>query len=292
MKVRPLFFSVALACVALASTHADAQQAADETAPKQALKAKVTSPEPTPRRGFNVVLLLGDMQDAGGLDTVPVAARKALTDMKDFLPYKGYRLLDTQWVLASNSGPAITRLRGTEDQEYELELRASPTMQPDARGFNQTGISVRFFLREASDATTPSAGDGNSRTALHPKELGKADATTLEISRDIFQLERERDDLQILINKGRKQVEVGAQDPNEVKRQEAQLAAVTRRIGELKQSLSASPTKAGGRAVIDTSFRMDDGETVVVGTSKVKGGGRALIALLTATTDRGKSSSK
>jgi hypothetical protein len=37
---------------------------------------------------------------------------------------------------------------------------------------------------------------------------------------------------------------------------------------------------------------MDDGETVVVGTSKVKGGGRALIALLTATTDRGKSSSK
>ena len=95
-----------------------------------------------------------------------------------------------------------------------------------------------------------------------------------------------------MINKGRKQVEAGAQDPNEVKRQEAQLAAVTRRIADLKQSLAASSSKAGGRAVIDTSFRMDDGETVVVGTSKVKGGGKALIALLTATTDRAKGSTK
>ena len=44
--------------------------------------------------------------------------------------------------------------------------------------------------------------------------------------------------------------------------------------------------------MIDTSFRMDDGETVVVGTSKVKGGGKALIALLTATAERAKGSTK
>ena len=286
MNVRPLFVSAAVAGAVLASSPVHARQAA-ETVPAK----KLTNPEPMPRRGFNVVLLLGDMQDPGGLDTVPVAARKALTDMKDFLPYKGYRLLDTQWVLASNSGPAITRLRGTEDQEYELELRASPTMQPDARGFNQTGISVRFFLRDANDGSTAVKGDGG-RTALHPSELAKADSTTLEISREIFQLERERDDLQIQIHKGRKQVEVGTKDPEEVKRLDTQLAAVTRRIADLKQSLTVASSKAGGRAVIDTSFRMDDGETVVVGTSKVKGGGRALIALLTATTDRAKGSTK
>jgi hypothetical protein len=290
MNVRRLFLPVAVAFVVFASAPVYARQAADAAPLKQALQAKMTTPEPMPRRGFNVVLLLGDMQDASGLDTVPVAARKALTDMKDFLPYKGYRLLDTQWVLASNSGPAIIRLRGTEDQEYELELRASPTMQPDARGFNQTGISVRFFLREPGDGAS-TGGDGG-RTAVHPKELSKGDATAVELSREIFQLERERDDLQIQVNKGRKDVEVGMQNPVEVKRQETQLTAVTRRIAELKQSLSATSTKAGGRAVIDTSFRMDDGETVVVGTSKVRGGGRALIALLTATTDRGKSSGK
>ena len=246
--------------------------------------------EPVARRGFNVVLLVGDMMDAGGgPDTVPVAARKALADMKDFLPYKGYRLMDTQWVLASNSGqPAIVRLRGWEDQEYELELRASPTMQPGAGGVNQTGIAVRFFLREAGDGP---AGD-TGRAALHPKELAKADTVTLDISREIFQLERERDDLQLRVSKGRQDVDIGMANPTEIKRLEMQLTAVTRRISELKQSLAASSAKAGGRTVIDTSFRMDDGETVVVGTSKVKGAGKALIALVTATTDRPKGSTK
>jgi hypothetical protein len=286
MNPRSLFLPAVVACAVLASTPAHARQAADAVPAK-----KLANPEPTPRRGFNVVLLVGDMQDAAGQDTVPVAARKALSDMRDFLPYKGYRLLDTQWVLASNSGPAITRLRGIDDQEYELELRASPTLQPGPGGISQTGISVRFFLREASDGTPAPAGDG-SRTALHPKELAKADPVSVEISNQIFQLERERDDLQLLVSKGRKQVEVGTKDPDEVKRQETQLAAVTRRIAELKQSLSVTSSKAAGRAVIDTSFRMDDGETVVVGTSKVKGGGKALIALLTATSDRTKGSSK
>jgi hypothetical protein len=285
MSVRPVLLPAAVACALFASAPAHARQAAE--APIK----KLTNPEPAPRRGFNVVLLLGDMQDAGGLDTVPVAARKALSDMKDFLPYKGYRLLDTQWVLASSSGPAITRLRGVEDQDYDLELRAATAFQPGPQGYNQTGISVRFFLREANDGTFAATGDA-SRTPFHPKEMEKADASTREISREIFQLERERDDLQILINKGRKQVEVGTKDPEEVKRQETQLAAVTRRITELKQSLATASTKAAGRAVIDTSFRMDDGETVVVGTSKVKGSGKALIALLTATIERSKGSTK
>ena len=74
-------------------------------------------------------------------------------------------------------------------------------------------------------------------------------------------------------------------DPNEVRRASDQLNLVNRRIATLKSELSSSnQTKlaAGGKAVIDTSFRMEIGETVVVGTSGLKGGNRALIALLTA----------
>jgi len=44
----------------------------------------------------------------------------------------------------------------------------------------------------------------------------------------------------------------------------------------------SAATIARGRSVIDTSFSMDIGETVVVGTSRVRGGDKALIALLTA----------
>ena len=205
--------------------------------------------------------------------------------MRDFLPYKGYNLLDTQWIVGGTSSPAVTRLRGLDDQEYELELRASPLIMPG----DQHAMSVRFVLR---DVDTSSAASDSGRTPLHPKEVAKGDQATLDITREIFQLERERTDLEIVVTKGRADVEIGMNNPVEVKRQEAQLSAVNRRINELKQSLNAANAKAAGRAVIDTSFRMDDGETVVVGTSKVKGGSKALIALLTATSDRRKASTK
>lgn len=246
--------------------------------------------EPIGRRGFNIVLLVGDMQHGGGQETVPVAARKALADMKDFLPYKVYRLVDTQWVLASNSGPAIVRLRGWEDQEYELELRASPAFQGGGTvALSPNGISVRFFLRETGDGP---AGD-SGRTPLHPTEMAKADSTKLEIGREIFQLEREREDLSSRMGLARKQAEAGVKDATDARAAlGSQLNAVIKRISELQQALAETRYKASGRPVIDTSFRMEDGETVVVGTSKVKGGGKALIALLTATTGRAKGSTK
>jgi hypothetical protein len=40
----------------------------------------------------------------------------------------------------------------------------------------------------------------------------------------------------------------------------------------------------GGATLIDTSFTMSLGETVVVGTSRMRGGNKALIVLLTAAT--------
>jgi hypothetical protein len=282
---------LAAVTLALAAAPARAQQAAPvETAPVKKTPSSDAAPprkphyvsDPIPRRGFNVVLLLGDMQGADAQDSIPVAARKALTDMKDFLPYKYYRLLDTQWIIGASSGPAVTRLRGVDDQEYELELRVSSTLTPGTAALSPTGMSVHFVLRDSGDV----AVFDKQLTPLHPKEVGKLDSASLEISREIFQLERERDDLRITTARKRSQVEVGTADPVEVQRMEQQLTAVTRRIADLKQASAASSAKAAGRAVIDTSFRMDDGETVVVGTSKVKGSGKALIALLTATADR------
>ena len=278
--------AIAALTLAVAAVPAGAQQASADSAPKKAPNA----PDPLPRRGFNVVLLVGDMQGPGYPKPIPEAALRALSDMRDFLPYKGYNLLDTQWIVGGTSSPAVTRLRGLDEQEYKLELRASPTMLPGTGGLDRTGISVRFVLR---DVDTSYGSGEKGRTPL-PKEAGKSDPAAAEISREIFQLERERTDLEIVVTKGRGDVEVGMANPVEVKRQEAQLSAVNRRLNELKQSLTAANAnaKAAGRAVIDTSFRMEDGETVVVGTSKVKGGGKALIALLTATSDRPKGSTK
>jgi hypothetical protein len=57
--------------------------------------------------------------------------------------------------------------------------------------------------------------------------------------------------------------------------------AASAQIAELRRQMSLIEN-AATRSVIDTSFTMDIGETVVVGTSRVRGGDKALIALLTA----------
>jgi hypothetical protein len=270
--------------VAVAAAPAAAEQA---TAPLPFKKDAYSPSDPMPRRGFSVVLLVGDVQGPGYPKPIPEAAMRALADMRDFLPYKGYNLLDTQWIIGGTSSPAVTRLRGLDGQEYELELRASPLLTPGTAAPDPRAMSVRFVLRDVD-----TSGGSESGRTLPSKESGKADPAAAEVAREIFQLERERADLQIQVEHKRRNVEVGVGDPVEVQRIQTQLSAVTRRVQELKQQSLAATAKGSGRAVIDTSFRMDDGETVVVGTSKMKGGSNALIALLTATSDRPKASTK
>jgi hypothetical protein len=288
---------LAAVTLALAAAPAGAQQAPAEPKPvktpssEAAPKKAPYSSDTIPRRGFNVVLLLGDMQGADAQDSIPVAARKALSDMKDFLPYKSYRLLDTQWIIGGTSGPALTRLRGAEEQEYELELRASPLLTPGTAALDPRAISVRFVLRDGDVAGAVTKLD-QQRGVEQQNQKDVAAVFRAETGREIYQLEQERDDLALQVNKGRQQVEVGVRDPDDVKRLTTRLESVNRRINDLKRAQDTKEGKAGGRPVIDTSFKMDDGETVVVGTSRVKGGSKALIALLTATSDRPKASTK
>jgi hypothetical protein len=56
---------------------------------------------------------------------------------------------------------------------------------------------------------------------------------------------------------------------------------------------AAMPRREFGNvaSVMDASFRMDVGETVVVGTSRIKWAAKALIALLTAVPQRSTSAS-
>ena len=95
---------------------------------------------PLPVQGFSVVLVLGDLQGASTPDNVPPAAKKALADMKDFLPYKSYQLLDAEWILGSSN--ASTRLRGPDDREYTLNMTAMPPRD------GSKGLYISFQLRE------------------------------------------------------------------------------------------------------------------------------------------------
>jgi hypothetical protein len=281
MRIGPttrLLTASAVAALICGAEAVSARQAPETQSPSSKKFANAETPEGSQRQGFSVVLLLGDMQGNDGQDSVPAAARRALVDIKDFLQYKSYRLLDTQWTLCcATSSSAVTRLRGLEDQEYELELRS----MPESAG----RLSVRFILRDGGD--TKGMGSSTKMDTERTKESGASDGGLAAVNKEIYQLERERSDLNIEVANRRRKVEVGTLDPTEVKRVEAQLQAVNQRLSALnllKQQMAAQPTpvKVSGKTVIDTSFRMDVGETVVVGTSGLKGGNRALIALLTA----------
>ena len=177
-------------------------------------------------KGFSVVLVEGDIRGAAQNDSVPAAAAKALADLKDFLPYKSYRLIDTQWTLGSNR--VSSRLRGPDGQEYDLTL-------------NTGGAAFLLAPAGRSNPSNPSTFSGGS----------------LVIANFVL----------------------------------AHAGAVPDRTAALVSKGLLAPTHADARAararavqdgsLIDTSFRMDIGETVVVGTSRLQGE-KALIVLLTA----------
>jgi hypothetical protein len=220
---------------------------------------KVEGPSP---QGYSVVLVLGDIQATSATDgNVPAAARKALADMKDFLPYKSYRLLDAQWILGSQR--TVSRLRGPNDQEYELTLR----------GVVIAGgkLSVNFRLAEpgALLAVKPSP-DVDSRAGRRAELENALRGAEAEAAR-------------ARAASGEKRAETVAAANEKV-------AAIVRELQQEKGAREAALKEVAVRAahaVIDTSFAMDVGETVVVGTSRVAGD-KALIALLTAVAHAGK----
>jgi hypothetical protein len=233
--------SVILLCMCLAAVSASAQPPGK---PSTLSKGQADGPQ-----GFSVVLVLGDTKAVAAVDdSVPPAARKALADMKDFLPYKGYRLLDAQWILGSTH--ASTRLRGVDEQEYQLTLRSGVASDGQLR--------VVFQLQEP----------GPADVAVYTADEGQRRAQIAAMQDRIRQLELELVRIRALR---------GAEAQREVD-------AINAQITELRNQMAATePAKANrGRTVIDTSFAMDVGETVVVGTSRVRGGDKALIALLTA----------
>ena len=195
--------------------------------------------------GFSVVLLLGDTQGTATGDGLPPAAgvRKALSDVKDFLPYKSYKTLDTQWLRSGS-----TRLKGLDDQEYDVDV-IGDEIAPNPFHPKEGMLMVLFKLQEVGAAMNAS------------EEFGRSVL--------IADMEKQLATVQRRINEG-------ASGPS---------------VPELmasKDRLNRQIRFARARKLIDSKFEMAPGETVVVGTSKIGGGDKGLVVLLTAVAAGGK----
>jgi hypothetical protein len=119
--------------------------------------------------------------------------------------------------------------------------------------------------------------------------MQEASALTVVTARDADEVAARRAaEMELQARLGRLQAEAAAMKQR-LGEKHANVVAVSAEIENLKMRLAefesgdARPRSLfGSRGVIDTTFSMDIGETVVVGTSRMRGGDKALIALLTA----------
>ena len=189
--------------LAISAAPAPAVTAAPEETPAAAPRA----PGPPPTRLFNVVMVLAEEQGQSSSAGLPESARKAIEDLKDFLPYRAYKLLDT--ALMRTARGATTRLKDPEGGEYDVRL--------DYRqGEGEQEIFINNFMVRQLPPNFP-----------HVKEMGPIE-------------------------------------------------------GKGAPSMKFTEPAAAPRVLIETSFGMRLGETLVVGSSRLNGGKTALILLLTA----------
>ena len=115
---KPRFMLAAVAVLAAVGLQSLATAQERKVVPGSVVKAvkpvqveRGQSPASLGIHGFSVVLVIGGTQgpSSSASENVPDAARKALADMKDFLPYKRYQLLDAAWILCC--APRTTRSR-------------------------------------------------------------------------------------------------------------------------------------------------------------------------------------
>lgn len=154
-------------------------------------------------QSFQLILLAGSTRSGSSPKDLSPGAQKALNDLKGFLPYKSYELLDTTLVLATREAAATARLVGRADAAYNLRMSFRPT----GLGEEEQLFVDRFSLRE-DPGTTPVVPTG----------------------------------------------------PNNV----------------------GAPMHRAPRDLVDTTFSLKPGETIVVGTSRLDGSEDALVVLLTA----------
>ena len=223
-------------------------------------------------QGFNIVLVVGETQLGGGVEgseDLPAGARKALSDMREFLPYKHYRVLDAQWTscCAGLNSVLSGQLRGIAagrggssfvDRSYAFHLTVNSASQ---------GLAVRFGLTDGLSA-------GGRKLADEARILDHVAQREREDLRDQIAT------LEVQIREADKKLAVGAMAPIDVRLLQDKHASLLRQLDAVSRAAESSQSTQRG-SIIDSSFIMQPGETVVVGTSRL-GGDKALIALVTA----------
>jgi hypothetical protein len=263
MKLRTIVLTAVVALTGLPVL------AAGQQAPAQQSRQAVAARGVGDIQGFHVVLVVGETQRGNGPgdQDLPAAAARALKDMSEFLPYKQYRVLDAQWTSCCSGSP--TRIRGRLQGVIGVPApNGAVNLVHRLYGFSivagatPSGIQTRFVLAAQGGHSSPHSEE----RAEVEKELKYAQddlATQQSRARDV-----------------KSRFDQGLAPPEQLREADDRVTQARRNVERL-QALVERAEAGGETSIMDSSFTMDAGETVVVGTSKL-GGDKALIAVVTA----------
>lgn len=110
-------------------------------------------------QSFQLLLLAASTHKGTGEPDVPASAQKALADLRGFLPYKDYKLLDSTWLRATQDRVTDGRVAGRDGASYRARLRFRTT------GNEQLFLDM-FDLAEDTLAPRP-APEGKKDVAPH-----------------------------------------------------------------------------------------------------------------------------
>lgn len=89
-----------------------------------------TPPPPAPRAAvsgghtqlFQIILLRGATSGSEELVGLPKNAERAIRDVRDFLPFKSYKLLDSALIRLEKGMAGAARVEGIPPQQYDVKL--------------------------------------------------------------------------------------------------------------------------------------------------------------------------
>lgn len=144
---------------------------------QEAPRAETTQPRPpgAESRLFNVVLLVASADGTDDVQGVSKSAEKALADLRDFLPFRSYRLLDSGLMRVGAGTFGTIHLAGPSDQPLKIFLSYS--------GSDGRKLNVRSFgVTQEPKSTGKTLGPGEAPRAA--RELMTA-AFTIEVGETI-----------------------------------------------------------------------------------------------------------
>lgn len=259
MRLRTIVLAV-LVAITGAPGLAVAQQSGQQNRPFVAATDQI--------QGFHVVLVVGETERGkSSTENLTEAAARALKDMGEFLPYKSYRVLDAQWSSCCSGSQSrisgrLQGLIGVPGPNGTMNLVHRPYAFNITARAAASAIQIRFVLTAKGGHSSP-----------HVEEQ-------VELERMVKNAQDDLATLMLRAKEVRGRVDVGVASQLELREAEDKVTALRREVEGLQAKMER--LEAGGETgIMDSSFTMDAGETVVVGTSKL-GGDKALIAVVTA----------